>query len=61
MENTIIAAKSSRRYLFCIITIIQIYFVGEEAVDTGGPRREFWRLLLLEAQEKYCIGSEGEK
>ncbi len=25
--------------------IIQVSFIGEAAIDTGGPRREFFRLL----------------
>ena len=25
---------------------IHVSFVGEEAVDVGGPRREYWRLLM---------------
>lgn len=32
--------------------------MGEEAVDTGGPSREFWRLLMGEICSKYCHGSE---
>ena len=37
-------------------------FVGEPAIDTGGPSQEFWRLLENEEfQEKYCLGSEGKK
>lgn len=36
--------------------IIQVIFVGEEGEDTGGLRREFWRLFALQAVDQYCIG-----
>ena len=32
-------------------TYIQITFVGEEAVDDGGPRHEFLSLVLQEMAE----------
>ena len=32
----------------------------EEAVDTGGPSREFWRLVMQGIQNKYCHGEEGK-
>lgn len=28
---------------------MQVVFLGEAAVDTGGPRREFWSLIGKEA------------
>lgn len=31
-------------------------FLGEEAEDGGGPRRELWRLLELAIKEKYFEG-----
>ena len=35
-------------------------FVGETAVDTGGPSREFWRLLAIGIEKKYCrVGENG--
>ncbi len=40
---------------------IQVCFVGEPAIDTGGPTREFWRLLISAFQNSYCIGDEGRK
>ena len=33
------------------ISVIQVDFVGEGAVDTGGPRREFFRLLAEQVRE----------
>ena len=40
----------------CMNAIIQVIFVGEEGEDTGGLRREFWRLFALQAVDQYCIG-----
>ena len=40
---------------------MQVSFVGEWAVDTGGPRREFFRLVALEAKEKFFIGRSFQK
>ena len=37
---------------------LQVKFLGEDAVDEGGPKREFWRLLGLEIKSKLCVGSE---
>lgn len=37
----------------------QVNFVGEEAVDYGGPRREFWELVVTKGVEEYCV-SGGE-
>lgn len=36
----------------------QVCFVGEEAIDTGGPSQEYWRLLVEEVRNKYCCGNE---
>ena len=35
-------------------------FLGEEAEDCGGPRRELWRLLELAVKERYFEGNESE-
>ena len=32
--------------------------MGESAVDTGGPAREFWRLLMVGIEQKYCRSGE---
>jgi hypothetical protein len=37
----------------------KVHFLGEEAVDTGGPSREFWRLFAEALVEQYCVGDEG--
>ena len=28
-------------------------------MDVGGPSREFWRLLVKQAVDDYCIGPPG--
>ena len=38
---------------FCLL---QVSFVGEGAIDCGGPRREFFRLVALEAKGRFFIG-----
>ena len=37
--------------------LLQINFLGEEAEDGGGPRREFWRLLSQEMQASIFEGA----
>ena len=37
---------------------VQVEFVGEEGVDTGGLRREFFRLLADSASQDLCWGQE---
>ena len=36
---------------------MQVTFVGEGAVDHGGPKREFFRLFAKEASQTYFKGS----
>ena len=35
--------------------------MGEGAVDCGGPRREFFRLFAIRAQQKYFVGIPDQK
>ena len=35
--------------------------MGEGAIDRGGPRREFFRLLALKASEEFFQGKPGSK
>ena len=35
--------------------------MGEGAIDNGGPRREFFRLMGIEAAEHYFQGAPGCK
>ena len=46
--------------VICIVLQSKVCFVGEEAVDTGGPSREFWRLIMHAIGTKYCYGEEGK-
>jgi hypothetical protein len=43
----------------CVIIAQKVHFLAEEAVDTGGPSREFWRLFAEALVEQYCVGDEG--
>ena len=35
---------------------IQVTFFGETSIDVGGPRREFFRLLVVQAAETLLRG-----
>ena len=35
---------------------IQVTFFGETSIDTGGPRREFFRLLVVQAAKTLLRG-----
>lgn len=41
--------------------MLQVCFVGEPAIDTGGPSREFWSLLVRTVSANLCIGVDGKK
>lgn len=41
------ATKQFKRKSFDVGKTIQVSFIGEAAIDTGGPRREFFRLLTV--------------
>ena len=30
--------------------------MAEEAIDTGGPTREFWRLFVEDVVQQFCEG-----
>ena len=34
----------------------QVNFIGEEAIDYGGPRREFFRLLAINFAKELMVG-----
>ena len=40
---------------------MQVTFVGEGGIDSGGPRREFFRILAREAARMYMKGHDGAK
>ncbi|KAK1786970.1 hypothetical protein P4O66_017347, partial [Electrophorus voltai] len=52
LKSAIIAMSSSN---FHWTKTPHIEFVGEEAFDNGGPRREFFRLLMIEVQSSLGI------
>lgn len=52
------AIREGKKTKFLPNKIIRVNFIGKQAVDTGGPRREFWRLLVQNAKD-YCKGKEG--
>ena len=37
-----------------------MHFAGEDAIDTGGPSREFWRVFVREVCEEYFAGVDGK-
>ena len=39
----------------------EINFVGESAVDLGGPKREYFRLFAMEAKEHLLQGPPTRK
>ena len=43
------------------LSVFQVNFVGEGAIDHGGPRREFFRLLALKSSEEFFQGRAGCK
>ena len=45
-------------YYTVLIITIQVIFVGEAGEDTGGLRREFWRLFIHAATQEYFIGTD---
>ena len=44
-------------HLSLYILVLQVNFVGEGSIDTGGPRREFFRLLADRAQNSLYFHS----
>ena len=51
----------------CILTVlcinlpyvcVQIKFMGEKALDQGGPKRKHKRMLAIDNMKKLCIGSD---
>ena len=39
-----------------VFYVFKVRFVGEGAVDQGGPRREFFRLLAINARDVFLQG-----
>ena len=40
---------------------MQVHFVSEPGIDTGGPSREFWRLFAEGVVTSYCIGNDHQQ
>ena len=45
--------------ILTVIIFAQISFLGEEAQDGGGPRREFFRMLATSIKDTMCVGRNG--
>lgn len=43
------------------VDCLQVEFMEETAIDTGGPSRKFWRLFVQEVVQDYCVGDAGIK
>ena len=46
------ALRQFSKFSFDASKPLKVIFIGEQAVDEGGPRREFFRLILQEAFSK---------
>ncbi|XP_065844722.1 G2/M phase-specific E3 ubiquitin-protein ligase-like [Oscarella lobularis] len=55
------AFQYCRRKKFNPYRRIKIDFVGESAIDTGGPLREFWRLLAEGIYQFMCHGAPNRR
>ena len=61
--------KVSSKVSYCVISNVillphmhlKVRFIGEGAVDYGGPRREFFRLLALKAGDEFFEGPPTKK
>ena len=49
-----------RRHNLDVERRFSVRFLGEPAVDTGGPRREFFRLFLQEMKTTACLFEETQ-
>ena len=38
----------------------KVNFIGESSIDSGGPRREFFRLLAYESSQLYMRGGKDK-
>lgn len=56
------AMREGRKSKFDPYKLLKVTFVGEGAIDSGGPRREFFRLLgIMCADSAYFHGLENCK
>ncbi|KAL5470935.1 hypothetical protein EMCRGX_G028994 [Ephydatia muelleri] len=45
------ALRAARRPTFCVSGALKVEFIGEPAVDAGGPKREFFSILAKEMSQ----------
>ncbi|KAL5457471.1 hypothetical protein EMCRGX_G034735 [Ephydatia muelleri] len=50
------ALREAQKQSFCASFLLKVTFFGESSIDDGGPRREFFRLLVLQAGESLLRG-----
>ena len=55
-ENLLVTGLDEIASLTNLRLPVEVNFTGEEARDYGGPRKEFFRLMLIEIKEKYFDG-----
>jgi len=55
------AIAQFERPSFDVSKPIRVRFIGEPAVDTGGPRREFFRLFLQDLKSKSSLFQHTSK
>ena len=41
------------------MSVVQVSFVSEAGVDTGGPLRKFYHLFAKGVTEKYCVSNSS--
>lgn len=53
--------RAFKKHSFSHQKLLRVHFIGEEAEDAGGPRREYLRLLMKELADKSGVleGPEG--
>jgi hypothetical protein len=52
--------KEGRSRKFDPTKILKVTFVGEEGVDVGGVRREFWQLMFEQVGTYFLKGDNGK-
>jgi hypothetical protein len=54
------ALRECKKNKFSPKKLLKVKFVGESGIDTGGPRRVFWELLISTCIKEYCVGEGNE-
>ncbi|KAL5509181.1 hypothetical protein EMCRGX_G004499 [Ephydatia muelleri] len=50
------ALREAQKQSFCASVLLKVTFFGKSSIDDGGPWREFFRLLVLQAGESLLRG-----